>query len=521
MPEDTSSLFEIHQDGNVDFFVAEPDDLDTVVSVPQAFDNQWVPVNVLRAALAGSRRPSDDKIEKERRPYVRREYLRSLVNTGQVVVNRAFLYNNPAIYQDYEKPGQHREDFKELINQRIVIPYLLSESSPATVPKFSRRNAGWQGWKEVIQETAPTCLRLSWETDNENSAQVRHLLVNPSDQFLRMLDKLEPEPMMADFQLTPEETTAFMRRLNEVAAWAQQRASAGESLAREDLYKEFVVIDGTDPGDRQYDPEKAFGALIKQLVDLRYNANLADALGSYLLSPEDSLRRRALQEWRDPLKRGRVDADYLAHTLGNLQFDQITEVLGALAAFDNLALGGVLELRATATWRRYHSVLRAFLSNPTLQTFGDPNHGAEAVALAYREVIREAGPIAAHYSAAAIQERWDPVVEIMIEFAGAIVSIFWNPGGDGNKAFHVTRDLMPGVSTRAAKAVFHLVIGRTTRSRGQSQVENSLRVLDTKLEYGKRDWMKFQDALESQGFERLNRVPDRPEIAAAMEKSES
>jgi hypothetical protein len=140
---------EERNDGNVNFFVAEPDDLSRVVSVPQAFDNQWVPAGVLKDALSGRSRPSDDKIEAERRPHVRREYLRSLVNAGQIVINRAFLYNNPAIYQDYVHAGRHRDEFKRLIDQRVVIPYLFRESSPATQPVFTRRDAGWQGWSEI------------------------------------------------------------------------------------------------------------------------------------------------------------------------------------------------------------------------------------------------------------------------------------------------------------------------------------------------------------------------------------
>ena len=431
---------------------------------------------------------------------MRREYLRSLVNTGQVVINRAFLYNNPAIYQDYAKADRHREEFKKLIDQRIVIPYLLSEESPATRPIFTRRDAGWEGWSQVIQEVAPACLRLSWESDKENATQVKRLLSRRSNEFLKNLDELDPDLLTADFRLPPDETAAFVGRLRQVTTWAHRRASEGKPLNREDVYKEFVVLDGTDPGDRQYDPAKSFSSQIKQLVDLRYNANLADALGSYMLSPEDSLRRRALQEWLAQQERGRADGDYLAHTLATLRFDQITDVLGALGAFENLTLGGVLDLRATRAWRRYHSVLQAFLSDRTLETFGNADHGAEAVALAYREVIKEAGPIAASYSSAAIQERWDPIVEIMIEFAGAIISIFFNPAGDGNNAFRVTRDLMPGVSTRAAKAVFHLVIGRSTRSRGRSRIENSMRVLDTKLEHGRRDWENFPARAHGAGF---------------------
>jgi hypothetical protein len=520
MSDDTGNFLPERQDDNVNFFTAEPDDLDTVVSVPQAFDNQWVPQSMLRAALEGRARPSDDKIEAERKPYVRREYLRSLVNTGQVVINRAFLYNNPAIYQDYEHPGRHRDEFKRLIDQRVVIPYLYSESSPAVVPEFTRRDAGWQGWNQVIQEVAPTCLRLSWESSEENSTLARRLMAKPSNEFLKSLEELEPDLLRADFRLPAEENAALVERLREVATWSQRRATEGKPINREDVYKAFVVVDGTDPGDRQYDPSKRFGAEIKQLVDLRYNANLADALDSYMLTPENSLRRRTLQEWSGQREKKRADGDALAQALAALRFDQITEVLGALGAFENLTLGGVLELRSTSAWRHYHSVLRKFLSGGTLEAFGNTDHGAEAVALAYREVIKEAGPIAARYSSGAIQERWDPRVEIMVEFAGAILSIFFNPSGDGVNVFHVVRDLMPGVATRTAKAVFHLVIGRATRSRGEAQVENSLRVLDTKLERGRKDWDGFQKALVAQGFRRLDQIPGRPDLVAAMERSD-
>src|SRR5271154_4405192 len=78
------NYIEERHEGNITFFAAAPDDLDRVVSVPQAFDNQWLPAGLLQTALTQKKRPSDEKIERERRPYVRTEYLRSLVNAGQV-----------------------------------------------------------------------------------------------------------------------------------------------------------------------------------------------------------------------------------------------------------------------------------------------------------------------------------------------------------------------------------------------------------------------------------------------------
>jgi hypothetical protein len=511
---------EMRRDGNVEFLAAIPDDLDRVVSVPQAFDNQWVPDGLLKRTMNARQRLTDAQLEQQRMPYVRQEYLRSLVNTGQVVINRAFLYNNPAIYRDYAKSGKGRDDFKRLLTDAVIVPYLYAEPSPATPPSnFTRRDVGWEGWREVISESAPTCLRLSWESDQENEAQARRLLAAPSAQFVENISYLEPALLAADFGLSVEEGSALANRLREVATWAHRRSEAGARLNREDVYKAFVVQDDTNPSDRQYASYKPFASAIKQLVDLRYNANLADALGSYLLSPEESLRRRALQEWHRDRRSGQIsDAHELVQVVANLNFDQITEVLGALATFEQLTLGGIIELRSTPAWQHYHAVLRRFLSQQSLDAFGNAEYGAEAVALAYRQVIKEAGEIAIRYRQDAIQRRWDPVVELTVEFAGALLSILYNPTGTGGNVYKVVRPLATGVATRSAKAVFHLVIGRVTRSLGQSTVDNSLRVLDTRLDHGRRDWEEFIRALDQGGF-RDDQSMDDSETVAAMEKS--
>ena len=294
----------------------------------------------------------------------------------------------------------------------------------------------------------------------------------------------------------------------------------GQGLNREDVYREFVVADGTDPADRRYDPAKPFSASIKKLIDLRYNANLTDALASFLMTPGDSPRRRALQEWReDRPGSGTVGADQLVHVISSLRFDQVSEVVGALAAFDRLSLGGIIELRSTAAWQRYHAILRDFLGQSTLDVFGDEEHGAEAVAIAYRDVIKQAGSITAARERERLERRWDPIVEIMIEFAGAVVSVFYNPAGDGGAAFQVVRDLLPGTVTRSAKAALHLVLGRVTRSAAAAQVDNQLRVLETRLDYGRRDWQAFVRGLEAQGLRRLDRAPGGSHESSAMEKN--
>ncbi len=505
---------EKRRDGNVDFFAASPHHLKRIVSSPQVFDNQWVPQNLLTDML-GNRPPSDAQVERRRQRHVRAEYIRALVNTEQVVINRAYLYNNPAIYSDYARRGSRRDDFKTLLTSRVVLPYLYGEPSPATEPKFAKRDRGWKGWTQVLQECAPTCLRLSWE-DEENATQTRRLLTNAFGQFLKLSDDLEI-PLLADeFGHQGADSEGLREQLQRLASWAQKRSRDGERLNREDVYKEFVVYPGSDPDDRRYDPAKPFASEIKQLADLRYNANLPDALGSYLLTPGDSLRRRALQEWRALPDTGLADSDQLIQAVSNLNFDQVAAVLSAPAAFERLTLGSIIKLRSTEEWGNYRAVLDKFLTHPTLEVFGDGDHGAEAVALAYREVIKQAGAIGASQLTDAAQEHWDPVIEITVEFAGAVLSIFYNPAGN---AFRLARGIAPGVSTRAAKAIFHLVIGRATRSRARSRVDNSLRVLDVRLEHAEQDWEGFVKGLKQHGFRDLDTDPGRADRRGSTEKA--
>ena len=121
-------------------------------------------------------------------PYVRREYLRALVSTGQVVINRAFLYNNPTIYNDFARPGGDWEGFKKLLNGKVVIPGLYVNHVHTEPSDFTRRDAGWEGWRQVVSESAPMRLRLSWESDKENIAQARRLLATPAAQFVETMN---------------------------------------------------------------------------------------------------------------------------------------------------------------------------------------------------------------------------------------------------------------------------------------------------------------------------------------------
>src|SRR5579859_7638840 len=118
----------IGQAGNVEFERIEIADLQSVPVVAQALDNQWLPHELLGPAFqAGGITPD---IDKRLRKLVRSEYIRSLINGQQVILNRAYLYNSAVVAQDYaKKQNPMREVFKEFLAKETIVPFLLAEQT--------------------------------------------------------------------------------------------------------------------------------------------------------------------------------------------------------------------------------------------------------------------------------------------------------------------------------------------------------------------------------------------------------
>lgn len=84
--------------GNIEFERLHPSELKTVPVLVQALDNQWLPRSLLQPAFKTGQ--ITGSIERKLKKAVRSEYMRSLINGQQVILNRAYLYNNPAISQE-------------------------------------------------------------------------------------------------------------------------------------------------------------------------------------------------------------------------------------------------------------------------------------------------------------------------------------------------------------------------------------------------------------------------------------
>lgn len=101
---------------------------------PQVFDDQWVPRKLLPRMIEEKRSLADAR--KERSELILKEWCRAFVYDEQVVVNRAYLFNNEVVVSDYAKDNRSRSDFNVLLNDQVIVPFLATASSPDDRPKF-------------------------------------------------------------------------------------------------------------------------------------------------------------------------------------------------------------------------------------------------------------------------------------------------------------------------------------------------------------------------------------------------
>src|SRR5258708_3964222 len=160
--------------GNVEFDRLEPSDLSGFVHVTaQALDNQWIPRSLLRKALQKGLTAS---IESQRKKQVRTEYVRALVNSERVVINRAFIYNSQAIFQDFlGKDSEGRKAFKALLEKGVILPWLYLETSPVGQKPVFGVDRGLDVWWEICQEVRTQCVRLSWDDELNSELGREHL----------------------------------------------------------------------------------------------------------------------------------------------------------------------------------------------------------------------------------------------------------------------------------------------------------------------------------------------------------
>jgi hypothetical protein len=349
----------------------EPSDLKDLAAVAQTLDDQWVPRAMLADMIESGRGFAD--VEAEREAIVRTEYLRAVLNSEQLVVNRAFFSNTPVIRRDFESPGRDREAFRRLLADEVLVPFLYKETAP-----YDREGSEYDEppaatlWREIARDTHMACLRLSWEPDTSlNDELIRDGLSRRFHEFVETMRTKcvgGGDRVFASHLKLPDDALEPMtRRMGEVRDWAQRHSDNNVLVTRTMFYADFVAADNTRILEGRYAKDKPFAAELKLLIDLAYNTALPESIDRFPLRPEDSVHRAALQEWRGKQKPNMVSAEEVADSLikQRLAFDRGQASL-QVPALAGLGMRHIAAARETEQWARYIAALGRLVEHPEL-----------------------------------------------------------------------------------------------------------------------------------------------------------
>jgi hypothetical protein len=390
-----------------------------------------------------------------------------------------------------------------LLKTSVLVPFLLRETSPVQEQIFTVQPQGWDSWRQVARESSSSCLRLSWDED-ENEEFVHSYMETPFRRFLLTMAAFDVEGLKRDFDLDDDQARGLQQRMRQVSVWAAET----EDVRRETFYEKFVVADGTRPPDGRYDRDKPFAAELKQLADLRYNTTLADAVDRYALTPVQSLHRAALQEERQLAQITGVDTDTLLEVLLRRRvFDLAQQPLDV--GFTDLELHHVWRARRTDEWVQYINSLKSLIAAPR-----EFDERAQEIYSRYVDLAARLGSIVGERRKGVV-DRWQPVIQVTIEVLGSVISIVF-----GHETYaQVVGNVARSVAGRASTAIVRFaVIGRDER-RARAQLGTSVDLMRLRFQRTAAGWEDLQRQLQSAGLP-LRALTREPEADANLDVPE-
>ncbi|MBV6395740.1 MAG: hypothetical protein HFACDABA_01321 [Anaerolineales bacterium] len=470
---------------SAEFEKLTPSKLAKAAIVPQVLDNQWVPNTLLDTMIKEGKSLKDT--QKERSKHVIKEWRRALVYGEQVIVNRAFMFNNEVVVDDYDD-SESREQLKTLLNTKVIVPYLVFEDSPDQRPTFDTKDSLWNAWTDIVHDTHMSCVKLDWGDQNDDFKRLSGIYHN----YVQTLNTEQRAEHLAGYLKIPKgEFPEFRKRLKDVASYAFNLADT-RLITRNDLYKEFVVTDGTNIAEGYYS-KKPYAAKIKQIVDLKYNVNLPDAMGRYSLTPEGSPPRAALGDLEETIQANIISPENvkdILQALRGLAFDQITRGM-YLKSLGDLNLADVIKTRETEEWEMYRKAMLDLLANP-LQF---PH--LSAVFYAKFEKLNTA---ITRIRAEREQAKWDPWIKLLISIGAKAIEIAINPADPSQK---ILTTLGTGIlSTGITPFLMRFTVGASTFI--DADLDVSLDFMRGNVQSGREVWNDMLGQLRNTpGFKEL------------------
>ncbi|WP_329039630.1 hypothetical protein OHT61_17850 [Streptomyces sp. NBC_00178] len=326
--------------------------------IAQALDNQWLPSDLAAArqhANAPSGRLPDHVAASSA------ELRRALVNSGTLVVNRAYFINNQAVSANYLPTAEpsERQAFIDLLNGRALVPFLYSERDPAAEYGWTSDPQVHRAWQRLLSDDAePALVRFDWDDDANREAtdDINHFF----SSRLTTLMRLREAPLKKHLGISLDQARAMKEGiLTDLAVWAT-RQDLYATITREAVYKEFLTRPGTEVHEGLL-REGEHVVAAKQLIDLLYNLGVPKASGVTALTPPGSPPRSALQELRDDVRSRPDDPEQIGLLLRDVFADALHRAVDGPRSYGSLSLSDITRLRTTEEWYGYVNALDTFV----------------------------------------------------------------------------------------------------------------------------------------------------------------
>lgn len=358
-----------------------PDQLEAGATIPQALDNQYLSDELYLEIVERKKSLLDPLVNQKRNKEAHNEFIRSLIYSSQVVVNRAFLKTSEILYSNYLPNHQDKAlSFATLLNDGVIVPYLYQESNFFDKQKYDITDEGAIANEYLVQFLRDVkSVKLS-KDDGLNAQKTSKLSFNFRNYFMgrHTLDERQQIEMMTELmggkkRVDKEMQKEFKKHLKILSRFSEDFYEEHDFLNRNDLYKEFIVSQNRGTADGVYlpsDSKNPFRHEMKKLIDLKYNTNLPDALGRYSFTPNGLPTRSALQ---DDFQIADIDSEkvkrFIDHDLEKLtkdkrKFMQKSQKTMYLPLLSELSIADVLEVRKLESWGAFIDKQSQLLSDP-------------------------------------------------------------------------------------------------------------------------------------------------------------